>query len=126
MEQETERQDAASTGRKTKWKGPWTRRIGGPVQYVRYTDYNKAGHGDRRIYFAFDLPPGQDRLDPAILAVIDEHKTYEDGYPSGMHKQNSKVWSLPDHEHGRALADRLDMALKELAEKLERPAGHDR
>jgi hypothetical protein len=121
MKQETEQQDAASTGGKANWKGPWTRRISGPVQYVRYTDWVKhsggvPGSGVRAIHFAFDLPPGQDRLPEPIYAVMKEHQTFGDGQPSGLRsKKGGKLWSLVDSEKTRALADRIDMALKELA-----------
>jgi hypothetical protein len=99
-------------------KRPWTQRTSGPVQYVRYTDL---GHdGTRRIFFKFTLLSGQTQLDPEIYAVMREHKKNEDGYKTGLiGSSRGQIWSLPDHQHGRGTADRLDVALQELAHKLE-------
>ena len=35
-------------------------------------------------------------------------------------KKGRTLWYLPVHEHGIALADRIDVALKKVASKLER------
>jgi hypothetical protein len=95
------------------------------VQYVRYTD--RGYDGAPRIFFEFSLAPGQTRLDPAIYAVMQKHKTTNDGYPTGLSVSGSgKLWSLPDHQYGRGIADRIDMLLQDLAQKLEKGAQRDR
>lgn len=99
-------------------KRSWTQRTSGPVQYIRYTDLGY--DGTRRIFFSFKLSPGQTQLDPAIYAVMREHKTNENGYSTGLigcHR--GQLWSLPDHKHGRGTANRIDAVLQELAHKLE-------
>src|SRR5271157_2528360 len=118
MEQNTERQEAANRhGQRT-----WTQRLTGPVQYRRYTA--KGFDGPPRIFFEFSLPPGQDRLDDAIFAVMKEHQTHQDGYPSHLtSRKNGTLWSMPEHEHNRALADRIDMVLQYLALKIEQEPG---
>ena len=41
-------------------------------------------------------------------------------------RKGGQLWSLPDHEHGRALADRIDMVLKDLADRMEQEQGRNR
>jgi hypothetical protein len=104
---------------------PWTQRTSGPVQYVRYTD--RGYDGTRRIFFEFTLPSGQTQLDPAIYAVMREHKKNENGHTTGLvGSSRGQIWSLPDHQHGRGTADRLDVALQELAHKLENDSRRNR
>jgi hypothetical protein len=115
MERDKERGDATS---RNEQRG-WTRRLTGPVQYRRYTgDYYD---GQPRIFFAFDLLPGQAQLPAAIYEVMKNHELHRDGFPSGLKsKKNGTLWYLPDDEHGRGMADHLDMVLQDLASKLAR------
>jgi hypothetical protein len=126
MERETEQHEAAGGNGTKKERGRgWTRRLTGPVQYRRYTSMSNVGAPC--ISFEFSLPPGQDRLDDAIFAVMKAHQTHQDGYPSHLTcRKNGTLWSMPDHEHNRGLADRIDMVLQDLASKLERNPGQTR
>jgi hypothetical protein len=104
---------------------PWTERYEQPVRYVRFTGKDDRGH--RRIFVKFDLPAGEEKPHPDVLAVVQAHKRTEDDRPTGLrftHDQvHGKTWSVPDDPLGRETADKLDMALNEVAHKIERE-GH--
>jgi hypothetical protein len=117
--EETKGHEAASTKGLRGWteQRGWTSRTG-KVQYRRYTAQHR--DGSFRTFFEFTLAAGKSQLDPAIYAVMKEHQTYGDGYPSGLtSKKGGTLWYLPEHERNRALSDRIDMALQEVASKLE-------
>lgn len=104
----------------------WTRRLTGQVQYRRFTAVHP--DGTLRTCFQFKLLPGQTQLDPAVYAVMKHHQTHEDGeHPTGLtSKKGGTFWYLPAHDHGLAVADRIDMVLQEVANKLDREAGTGR
>lgn len=104
----------------------WGRRLSGPVQYERFSALDAGGRP--RIFWRFTLPPGQDKLPDAVYAVMQDHKKSLDGYPTGLKwtthdRIHGKTWNIEDTERGRAIADSIDMALKAVAEKLERERG---
>jgi hypothetical protein len=104
---------------------PWTERYEQPARYVRFTGKDDRGH--RRIFVKFDLPPGEEKPHPEVLAVVQAYKRTAEGHPTGLHFSHDavhgKTWSLPDDPLGRETADKLDMALNEVAHKIERE-GH--
>ena len=96
----------------------WARRVRGPVQFREYTA--KGYNGGPFIFFEFSLDPGQDRIGDDVYGLMKEHKTYPDGYPTGLtSRKNGCLWSLPENESTRALAECIKMSLKSLAERLE-------
>jgi len=52
-----------------------------------------------------------------------EHKQDKDGKPTGLEfkdtRTHGKVWLIPNDVEGRALADKIDFKLSQLAEKME-------
>jgi hypothetical protein len=100
----------------------WGQRLSASVQYERFSALDAGGRP--RIFWRFTLPPGQDKLDDAVYATMHEHKKDDDGYPTHLKwshdRIHGKTWNIEDTERGRAIANRIDMALKAVAEKLER------
>jgi hypothetical protein len=68
------------------------------------------------------LPEGQTKLPADVKDILDAHKKYPDsGEPTGLHFENSgkhgKIWVLKNTAEGRAIADKIDVALQKLAQK---------
>lgn len=121
MQRDTERHEPINRH----GKRGWTLRLTGPIQYRRYTA--KGSDGIQRIFFEFKLLSGQNRLPPEIFAVMDDSKTHPDGHKSFLKsKNNGTLWYLPDHEHGRGMADQIDMALQALARQMDSQSAHFR
>ena len=61
------------------------------------------------------------------LAIIHDHKQYKDGTPTGLEfketRAHGKIWQIPNDVEGRALADKIDFKLSEIAHKLEEGQG---
>jgi len=95
----------------------WTSRLTGPLQYRKFTDANM-----KVIAFKFNLD-ADEKLPEEALAVMREHKQDKDGKPTGLKFQDTrthgKIWTIPNDVEGRALADKIDFRLSELAQKLE-------
>ena len=108
----------------------WTERFVQPVKFRRFTG---RGRGSKpMIFIQFDLPPGQDQLDPNVYAVLKELK-YLDRSPehgggqcptglssmsSARHKPGT-LWALPDNPVGRTAADIVAARLFDLARQME-------
>jgi hypothetical protein len=95
----------------------WTTRNKQPVQYRKLADADLG-----IILFKFVLPEGQNTLAPDVKDILDAHKRYpESGEPTGLHFENSgkhgKIWLLRNTTEGRAIADKIDLALQKLAAK---------
>jgi len=64
---------------------------------------------------------------PPALAVMREHKQDKDGKPTGLKFQDTrthgKIWTIPNDVEGRALADKIDFRLSELAQKMDESQG---
>ncbi len=129
-QEDTERADAAQDGDKqTSPTRYWTQRFTGDLKFDRYTQ--RDGGGRLRICFSFHLPPGVVDLPPDVYRVFNTHKRDDvDGYSNGMRFRNDpvrgKTFSLPNHERGRAIADRIDMILLELGARLDKKRGPGR
>ena len=99
----------------------WGKRLSGQVQYERWSALDAGGRP--RIFFRLTPPPGQDQVDPAIWSIMEEHRKDTDGYPTNLKytkdRIHGKTWNIEDTERGRAIANRIDMALESLAEQLE-------
>ncbi len=98
----------------------WTKRVAGPVQFERFTALNAGGVP--RIHFVFRIPEGKEKLDDDVYQIINEHKTWPDGHPTGLRfsrdRIHGKTFNLPDDVDGRNVADRLDRKLMALARRL--------
>jgi hypothetical protein len=98
----------------------WHTRNKPPVQFRRLHDADL-----RIIVFKFVLPKDEndkERMPVDIKDILDAHKKYpETGDPTGLHFENNrkhgKVWVLPDDPAGRAIADKMAIALEKLAAK---------
>jgi len=99
----------------------WTSRLAGPLKYRKFTDDTL-----RVIAFKFNLG-ADEKLPEEALAVMREHKTDKDGNATGLKFQDSrkhgKIWTVPKDTEGRALADKIDFALSQIAEKMEAAQG---
>jgi len=95
----------------------WTSRLTGPLQYRKFTDANL-----KVIAFKFNLE-ADEKLPEEALAVMRDHKQDKEGKPTGLKFQDTrthgKIWTIPNDVEGRALADKIDFRLSELAQKLE-------
>ena len=99
----------------------WTQRYAGPVRYRKFTDATL-----KIIAFKFDVPANE-KLPDEVLAVMRDHKQDKDGNPTGLKFQDTrkhgKIWAIPSDVEGRALADKIDFRLSELAQKMEQAQG---
>jgi len=99
----------------------WTSRLQGPVKYRKLTDADM-----KIIAFKFNVGPNEKVPDEA-LAVMREHKQDRDGNSTGLKYQDSrkhgKIWTIPNDMEGRALADKIDFKLSEVAHKMEEAQG---
>jgi len=99
----------------------WTQRFTGPLKYRKFTDANL-----NIIGFKFNLDD-QEKLPPEALEVMRENKQDKEGQPTGLKFQTTrthgKIWAMPNDVEGRALADKIDFRLSELAHKLEGDQG---
>ncbi len=89
-------------------------------KHVKYRKLTDADLGI--ILFKFVLPEGQNTLPADVKDILDAHKRYpESGEPTGLHFENSgkhgKIWVLKNTPEGRAIADKIDLALQKLAAK---------
>lgn len=116
----------------------WSERFIQPIKYSR-SNFKDAG-GKHLIAFRFDLPEGTTKPSEELLAVLRNHKVFNRGKPigltphagndpesisTGLHYEDfgpglGKLWVMPNGELGRTVADSLDMALNNLAKKIER------
>ena len=79
------------------------------------------------VAFKFDLPKdGTGKEEPMpepVLTLLRDNKKDENGNDTGLRFENTrkhgKIWMLPNDPEGRALADKLDYHLGELAHKME-------
>ena len=105
----------------------WTQRNVQPVKYQRYSDLDAGG--TPRIFFKFELPPGHDKPEQAILDIKEKWKTIN-GCPTGLKVVNDRVhgktWRLPDNKVGRTAADFIDVDLLKLAHKMTDEPGFSR
>jgi hypothetical protein len=112
----------------------WTERFTGSVRYRRFTDTDPAGRP--RIFFKFELAPGQTELPQGVYDVLHEMKymarnlDFPNGggkYPTGLQfnrsKKHGRVYALPDNHTGRTAADIIDARLRELAATLDGEQG---
>jgi hypothetical protein len=99
----------------------WTGRFTGPLKYRKFTDANF-----KIIAFKFDLS-GDEALPDEALTVMRDHKKDQDGNPTGLVFQNNrkhgKIWAIPNDAEGRALADKIDFKLSEIAQKMAETPG---
>lgn len=106
----------------------WKERYEQPVKYCRYTA--PGFDGKPRIFFKFDLPPGQHMVDPEVYAILKELK-HLDRSPergggvthTGLRNRNATLWHLPDTEIGRTAADIIGGKLRDLAHKMKQESG---
>lgn len=120
-------------------RGPgrgWTERTIQPVAYRRST--LKDEHGNEKILFIFNLPPGVTKPPQEIIDVLRDHKFWKDGKPYGLaddaksnaesyptrltfgaNRKYPKAWVLPNDKLGRTVADSIDQALDRVARRLE-------
>ena len=99
-----------------------------PIQPVKFKRFTALRSSDRRpsIIYTFELPPGETELDPAVYAVLKHHQrtSHIGGGHTGLKYErdqtHGKCWTLPSDEFGRAVADRLDIDLLNIAAKMER------
>ena len=100
----------------------WSQRTQQPVKYQKFTDANM-----KIVAFKFDLPKdGEGKETPMpepVLTLLRDNKKDENGNDTGLRFENSrkhgKIWMLPNDPEGRALADKIDYHLGELAHKME-------
>ncbi len=94
----------------------WTTRSMGPVKYRKFTDDSL-----RIVGFKFDLEP-REQLPQAVLDLLHENQRNSEGQSSGLifrdTRAHGKVWTIPNDVEGRALADKIDFHLKQIAEKM--------
>lgn len=115
----------------------WTERLSGPVRYRRFVDTDPAGRS--RIFFKFELAPGQTELPQGVYDVLHELKylnrnqDFPNGggrYPTGLQfnrsKKHGRVYVLPDNPTGRTAADIIDAKLADLAASLDHEPGQSR
>jgi hypothetical protein len=100
----------------------WTARTQQPVKYQKFSDANM-----NIVAFKFDLPKdGAGKEEPMpepVLTLLRDNKKDENGNDTGLRFENTrkhgKIWMVPNDPEGRALADKLDYHLGELAHKME-------
>lgn len=114
----------------------WTQRYEQPVAYRRFTLRDQ--HGAEKILFTFNLPKGQSKPDDEVIDVLRDHKFWKDGRPNGLaddartdpesystglqfgvNAKFPKAWVLPNNAHGREVADSIDQALQQVANRME-------
>jgi hypothetical protein len=99
----------------------WHSQFTGPLKFRRLTDANL-----KAIVFKFNLGP-REKLPEEALAVMREHKQDKGGNPTGLEfkdtRAHGKVWLIPNDAEGRALADKIDFKLSQIAEKMEQGQG---
>jgi hypothetical protein len=99
----------------------FTSRFAGPLKYRKFTDANL-----KIIAFKFNLA-NQEKLPPEALEIMREYKQDRDGNPTGLEfkqtRTHGKIWQIPNDVEGRTLADKIDMRLSEIAEKLQEAQG---
>jgi hypothetical protein len=111
---------------------PWTQRLEGRLQYVRFT--GRGYDGNQHIFFQFNLPSGQTKLDQPVFDILQEMKHLSRPWggnpcPTGLRcvtsreYPNGTLWQLPLNEVGATAADVIDGKLRDLAATLEQ--GHD-
>jgi len=121
-EEETEQQQTVN---KREWRDgkprTWTQRCTGQVSFTRFSAADSGGR--LRILYSIHLGPGQEKAPQEVQEVFHAHKVNKDGKPTGLKLVNDrthgKVWVLPNNPSGRAIADRLDLALLELGARLD-------
>jgi hypothetical protein len=100
----------------------WTSRTQQPVKYQKFSDANM-----KIVAFKFDLPKdGTGKEEPMpepVLTLLRDNKKDENGNDTGLRFENTrkhgKIWMVPNDPEGRALADKLDYHLGELAHKMD-------
>ena len=118
--EEPESPNTSTSGSLHRRRTATTAKIGN-TKYERYNGKNGTIY---RIYFAFELPPGETQLDAAIYNVLKQHQRWpKNGARTGLRhergwSEGSQVWSLPSTMLGMTLADTLDNHLLELAHEL--------
>jgi|GEM_PF-5107122 len=99
----------------------FTSRFTGPLKYRKFTDANL-----KVIGFKFNLA-NQEKLPEEALAIMHDHKQDKDGNPTGLKfketRAHGKIWQIPNDVEGRALADKIDFKLSEIAHKMEEAQG---
>ena len=102
----------------------WAERFEHPVKFRHYSGID--GGGRRRIFFKFDLPDGQTKLDPEVAEIIAGLKLLNDR-PTDLKferdKSHGKVYRLPDTHQGRTVAELLTARLLELGRRKDREHG---
>lgn len=100
----------------------WSERFTGPVQYQKLTDDTL-----KAIVFKFKLAPGEKLPPVEALDVMRAHKKDDLGNATGLvfkdTRRHGPAWMIPNDPEGRSLADKIEMQLKEVAEKLEHGQG---
>jgi hypothetical protein len=100
----------------------WADRCAQPVSYSMFTAKDQTRK--EQIMFKFNLPAGQDKPDDAAIAVMRSFKKTDDGYETGLHFEQDRVygpvWKLPNNPAGREVADSIIQALDELGASLEK------
>jgi hypothetical protein len=100
----------------------WTTRTQQPVKYQKFSDANM-----EIVAFKFDFPKdpeGKETGLPApVLKLLHDNLVDENGTATGLEFKNTrkhgKIWQLPNDSEGRALADKIDYHLGDLAHKME-------
>ncbi len=99
----------------------WTSRLAGPVKYRKFTDDTL-----KIIAFKFNLADNE-KLPDEVLTLMRDNKQDKDGNATGLKFQDTrkhgKIWTIPNDIEGRALADKIDFRLSELAQKTEQTPG---
>ncbi len=99
----------------------WHSQFTGPLKFRRLVDANL-----KSIVFKFNLAP-REKLPEEALVVMREHKQDNQGNPTGLEfkdtRAHGKAWLIPDDVEGRALADKIDFKLSQIAEKLQQGPG---
>lgn len=99
----------------------WTSRVHGPLKYRKFTDDTL-----RVVAFKFNVD-ADGKLPEEVLTLIRGHKQDKDGNATGLKFQDTrkhgKIWTIPNDVEGRALADKIDYELAQLAEKMDKEPG---
>lgn len=124
-----QRQAASETRQKPPPDRMWAERFRHPVKFRRFT--GRGFSGKPQIFFQFDIPPDQERLDPGVYEILQELKRLNRGTEHGMgqvpthlkavsngRQKPGTLWTLPDSPVGRTAADVITARLTDLADQL--------
>jgi hypothetical protein len=96
----------------------WTTRCKAGIKYQRYSGTDCGGRS--RIFFKFDATNDNNlRLSKVseTLAKFKEFKGLGTGFKLTKDRMHGWVWTLPNSHLGRHIADLVDEAMQELADK---------